>query len=394
LARDHDVTLLSFVRPTDSPAAMQHLESTCQAVHTVPMPRSPARDAWHLVRSLAGPLPFLIARDWVPTMARAVRSLLGQADPPFDAVHADQLWMAPYALLAQEAPSVGRPFLVLDQHNAVFQVPRRLTEHEPNGVKRALLALEVQKLKRFEARICRRFDHVVWVSEEDRGAVDAVTPQSTASLRDHRRSTVIPICVDPDEQPVVPRRADAHRVTFLGGLHWPPNAAGIVWFAREIWPRVRSAIPSAVLTVIGKDPSPALLAVAEQTGGIDVPGYVDVLAPYLADTAAFVVPLQAGGGVRVKILDAWCWGLPVVSTAIGAEGLAARGEENLLLGDTPSAFAEATIRILREPELSRRLAAEGRRTVESTYAWRTIYRQWRHVYAGQTTPDQTTPDQT
>ncbi len=102
--------------------------------------------------------------------------------------------------------------------------------------------------------------------------------------------------------------------------------------------------------------------------------------PYLAETTVFIVPLHAGGGMRVKIVDAWCWGLPVVTTTIGAEGIAVQDGENVLLADTPEAFAQAVARVLQEPELAARLAAGGRRTVEICYDWRKVYRAWDEVY--------------
>jgi glycosyltransferase involved in cell wall biosynthesis len=140
---------------------------------------------------------------------------------------------------------------------------------------------------------------------------------------------------------------------------------------------VRAELPEAVLTVIGKNP-PAGLA----GEGVEVTGYVTDLMPYLAETAAFIVPLHAGGGMRVKILDAWSWGLPVVSTTIGAEGIETQHEKNILIADTAPAFAQAVIRVLREPTLAQQLAQGGRQTVIEKYDWQKIYSAWDEVYAG------------
>jgi glycosyltransferase involved in cell wall biosynthesis len=297
--------------------------------------------------------------------------------------------MAPYALSARKRTVDGRQRLVvLDQHNAVFQIPRRLAQHETNPFKRALLALEGRKLARYELQAFRQFDHVVWVSQVDRTALRAQMTHAPRPTSDGGpRSSVIPICVDPDEQPLMQRRRDAHRVTFLGGLHWPPNAEGIVWFAQEVWPRVRQQIPGAVLTVIGKDPPRALAAAGNRRMGVEITGYVRDPTPFLAESAVFIVPLHAGGGMRVKILDAWCWGLPVISTHVGAEGIRVRDRENALLADTPDGFAQAVVRALREPELAARLALAGRRTVEAHYDWHTAYRAWERVYRRARTQD-------
>jgi glycosyltransferase involved in cell wall biosynthesis len=376
----HEVTLLAFSRESDTAAAIDHLRAYCAAVHTVPMPRSRVRDAYHLGRSLLSGQPFLIARDSVATMHAAARELA--AVEAFDAVHADQLWMAPYALTAADAVN-PRSRLVLDQHNAMFLVPQRLAQSSGNPAARALLRREAAVMARYERDTCRRFDEIVWVTAEDRVAV-GLNGEATDATPCQR---VIPICVDPDGQATVERIARPHRVTFLGGLHWPPNAAGIVWFAREVWPRLRDEFPGAVLTVIGKNPPAELTSGAPSAvRGLDITGYVDDPLPYLRETAAFIVPLHAGGGMRVKILDAWSWGLPVVSTTIGAEGIATRDGDNLLIADDADEFAAAVGRVLSEQGLAGRLSAGGRRAVETDYNWRTIYAAWDAVYPPQHEP--------
>ena len=116
--------------------------------------------------------------------------------------------------------------------------------------------------------------------------------------------------------------------------------------------------------------------------GVEVTGYVVDLTPYLAETGAFIVPLHAGGGMRVKILDAWIWGLPVVSTTIGAEGIYTHPDEDILIADTAQAFAQAVIRVLQDPNLAQQLAQNGRQTVTKEYDWRVVYPAWDIVYDG------------
>jgi glycosyltransferase involved in cell wall biosynthesis len=171
-------------------------------------------------------------------------------------------------------------------------------------------------------------------------------------------------------------------VTFLGGLHWPPNAEGVLWFAREVWPTVWRQVPDALFTIIGKNP-PETLTKLQETGEpsrIEITGYVEDLEPYLASTAAFIVPLQAGGGMRVKIIDAWSWGLPVVSTTIGAEGICYQAGSDLVIADEADAFGAAVIRLLQDKRLAERLGKAGRLTIEESYDWRQVYPAWDDVY--------------
>jgi glycosyltransferase involved in cell wall biosynthesis len=161
-------------------------------------------------------------------------------------------------------------------------------------------------------------------------------------------------------------------------MHWPPNADGVTWFAEEVLPLIIKALPNARFTAVGKQP-PRRTGAASPAG-LNLPGYVKELQPFWERSAAFVVPLRAAGGMRVKILDAWARGLPVISTTIGAEGLAWVEGENLLIADTAADFAAAVTRVLTLPDLAARLAQGGRATVEQHYDWRTAYAAWDAIY--------------
>jgi len=370
----HHVTLLAFKRKEDSIQHIDHLKDLCHEVHTVEIKRSRLRDIVALIRSVLTSQPFLIVRDDVKEMHLKIEELLKEGS--YDAIHADQLWMAPYAQLALKNSAPGsRPRLVLDQHNAVYLIPLRLSGNNSNPFIRALLSLESRKLARYELAICRQFDCVIWVSEEDKKALSSVANDDA----DFENDLVIPICVDPETNQTISPSAEAFRVTFLGGMHWPPNAQGIQWFYQNVWPFVQKKSPNSVLTVIGKNPPPALSS--EQDGSqVEATGYVDDLSSYLQETAVFIVPLHAGGGMRVKIVDAWSWGLPVVSTAIGAEGITFDDGQNMLIADTPEEFADAVISVLHNQELANQLSVNGRRSVESNYDWRKVYKLWDRVY--------------
>jgi len=374
LAQQHEITLVSFVRATDTPAAIDHLAQYCHTIQTVSMPRSKVRDGYFLLRSLLNGQPFIIARDWNHAMIALLEEIIAKAGP-FDAVHADQLWMAPYARLVRQVQSEPLQ-LVLDQHNAVFMIPERMAEDGSNLLKRRLLALEARKLARYEIAMCHHFDHVTWVTAEDYAAVCTQANGQGTPPNDG----VIPICSDVmDEQPIV-RKENSRRLTFVGGLHYPPNAQGICWFAETIFPQILAVQPDAILTVIGKAPPKKLHELGIPAANLDVVGFAESLSPYLAETAVFLVPLLAGGGMRVKIIDGWKWGMPIVSTTIGAEGIANRPGENILIADTAAAFAKAVISLLQAPERAATLASNGRRWLEDQYDWRRVYQQWDRVY--------------
>jgi polysaccharide biosynthesis protein PslH len=365
----HRVTLLSFTRDTDRQAHLDQLKTWCDSVHTVRIYRSKIRDVWDLANTLTTRTPFLVRRDRVPEMARAVLSVCSQAGP-FDAIHSDQLAMVEYALLARDTAPGRRPAVVLDQHNAVFHIPQRLGASERNPLKKCILNLEARKLFRYEKTMCRTADAVVWVSREDQTALGLAQTDIAQA--------VIPIAVDTGGRKPVVRNRKPRRITFLGSLQWPPNFDGVSWFAREVWPRVRAGLPGAIFTVIGNARGANLRPL--RSPQIECTGYVTDPTPFLADTAVFIIPIRAGGGMRVKILDAWSWGLPVVSTTIGAEGILEAGARNMVISDDPAGFAEAVLRVATDEPFSASLARNGFQTVQSHYEWRSLYAGWADVY--------------
>ncbi len=375
LSSRHEVTLVSFIRPDDTADAIAHLQGVCRAVHTVPMQRSTWRNLKAVAKGLFTGLPIVIARDEIAEMQTLVRRLV--ASSAFDAVHADQLSMSAYGLLAARESCLPA---LLDEHNAIYQLARRMVADEPHWVRRLVMAREAKAFARYEAGVCRAYNEVLTVTPEDCQHLLALhSPEQREALRS--KFTVVPISVDPDEiRPTPHRPGAAPTILHVGTMFWPPNVAGVLWFAREVLPIIRQQLPETRFVVVGKAPPSEVQALASDPH-IAITGYVAELEPYLAEADAFVVPLHAGGGMRVKILDAWLWGLPIVSTPIGAEGIELRDGENILLAEGAPAFADAVLRVLTDGQTNRKLRDAGRAWVEETYAWRAVYQRVDQVYA-------------
>lgn len=386
LAAQHQVTLVSFVRPDDPASAVEHLRGLCHAVHTVPMRRSAARNVRAAVKGLLTGLPMVIARDEMAEMAALLRRLTQEQQ--FAVVHADQLAMAWWGTLAarsQAAHSQRGPATLLDEHNAIYLLARRMAQEEPHPLRRLLMRREARAFARYEAAMCRAYDAVLTVTEEDKahllallnGAGQPAVPDTALA----QKFRYVPICVDTEQTQPIPRTDQGPPcILHLGTMFWPPNVNGVLWFARQVLPLIHAHAPDARFIIAGKNPPDQVRELAADPR-IEVTGYVPDAMPYVAAADAFVVPLHTGGGMRVKILDGWMWGLPVVSTPIGAEGIFIRDGENILIAGDAAAFASATLRLLTEPALNARLRAAGRAWVEQQYSWQAIYRKVDAVYA-------------
>jgi polysaccharide biosynthesis protein PslH len=299
----------------------------------------------------------------------------------FDVVHADQTYMAQYALRVRGAGH--GPRALLDQHNAMFKLVRRQAEQAQALWARVLWSREATLLRRYETKLLRRFDFVLTVTEEDRETLLGLLPP-VEQVGMAARIANLPICIDPASQPSVPWHNPDPVILHLGTMFWPPNVEGVLWFAEAVLPQVLAELPEARFVVAGKDPPASVRALAKAEsplqGRVEVTGYVADPTPLLSQSGVFVVPLKAGGGMRVKVIDAWQWGIPIVSTTLGAEGIDTRPGENILLADEPEAFAAAVVRLLTDRELARRLRQNGRRWVEERYNWRTVYSRLDPIY--------------
>lgn len=355
LAQRHEVHLASFVRSSEEQANAEGLREHCASITTVPLRRSRPRDAAYLATSLITGRPFLVERDDAAAMRQAVQTLVRQHS--FDAVHADQLTMAQFAV------DLPVPLRVLDEHNAVWTIVRRAASHERWGPSRVLAELEWRKLREYEGEICRRFDLVTVVSGEDYAAL-------AEAARAVFPAEVIPIAVDVQELRFAPRTSEARHVVSVATMFYPPNVEGVHWFATEVFPLIRRQLPDVLFYIVGNRPPGKITRLAGPVTGIVVTGYVADLEPILRQSAVMVVPLHSGSGMRVKILEAFARGLPVVSTTVGVEGTRALDQMHLLVADKPDEFAQAVVRVLSEPVLSARLARAGRDLVEAEYDWR------------------------
>jgi glycosyltransferase involved in cell wall biosynthesis len=356
LAQRHEVCLASFVRSPEESAQAEPLREHCAHVVTVELRRSPLRDLGYLARSLKTGRPFLVERDDRAAMRDAINRAVVTYQPY--AVHADQLSMAQFAAGARV------PLRVLDEHNAVWTIVRRAAQNAGRGPRRVLAELEWRKLKAYEGRVCCQFDQVTVVSDEDRLALEA-------AARRRLPARVIPITVDTDRLTFLPRSADARHVLSVATMYYPPNVEAVSWFATRVFPMVKSALPGTRFLIVGRRPPKTIARLATRDASIVVSGYVADLTPIDRQSGVLVVPVSSGSGMRVKILEAFARGIPVVSTTVGVEGIGARAGEHLMVADEPKEFADAVVRVLSQPALSARLAEAGRAFVEQRHDWRT-----------------------
>jgi len=362
LAQAFDITALCFERSAtagngaarDSAASREAL-ARFAAVEVFPIPQrhSRLRYLWDHLRSTA--LRRVYTRYLYQSRAfhRRLTDLLGSK--AFDLVHLDSLDLIRYVPACRGTP------VVCVHHNVESSHLERRAAIERNTWRSAYLRYQARLMEEVERRWCERVVLNVAVSEQDRALLKRIAPGA--------RVAIVPNGVDTEE--FQPDGTRGTGVVFVGGTNWFPNRDALDFFCEQILPHVQAGGAHVPARWVGSASAEQRRSYRERYG-VELTGYVDDVRPFMRDAACHIVPLRAGGGTRLKILNAWAMGMAVVSTSIGCEGLAAVDGENILIRDDPKDFANAVLEVLETEAVRRRLGERGRATTERLYSWDVI----------------------
>jgi len=358
------VDYAGFLQPDLSEAEARSALAGCRAISFYPeRPTGALGKAWLGARTLPDRRPATIAKYWRAALAERVREWT--ARHPRGIVHADHLHLAPYL---QQGTAALR---VMDEHNVESRIIERLAEQCRRWPLHPYLALQARRMKACEAELARRADLVLAVSDGDAVDLRALAPAA--------RVEVIPNGVDLEYFTPSPaaRPARPGRLVFTGSMNWLPNQDAMVYCVREIMPRLPAGRDWS-LDIVGQSPPPPVTALASEK--IRVTGTVEDVRPYIREASIYIVPLRIGGGSRLKILEAFAMGVPLVSTSVGCEGLGVEDGQQLLIADTPADFARATARLADDPALGERLTRCALNYVREHFGWPSIGQRLIELY--------------
>jgi glycosyltransferase involved in cell wall biosynthesis len=352
-----DITLVSNVDPKRDMPHLDQMASLCHEFHAVPRTTVGKYSAAFYLKVLAYSLsryPVTVLSDYSRATVAKLRQLLA-------ARHYDLL-VCDFLLPTLNLRSLRTPRTLLFQHNVESIIPERHYRTSVNPLLRLFWYLQWHKMMRYERQACARFDGIVAVSELDKQTLE----------RDFgaRNVHAIPTGVDTDFFRPSPEPPEENSLVFLGAMDWLPNEDAMIFFADEVLPRLRKLVPSAHITIVGRNPSARLLERTRVHPEIRVLGRVEDTRPHVARGALFVIPLRIGGGTRIKAYEAMAMGKAVVSTRIGVEGLPVRDGDNVVLADSPEDFANAVASLLKDRAERDRIGRNARAYVEDNVSWR------------------------
>ncbi len=370
-ARGHDVAVLYLTTPKHRDTGMPRPPRP-----SLSFTRAYADTSFSLVR-LAGTWhpaapPYLVRRFHVEEARRQLAALLEAQ--PYDVIQFEGLMMVPY--LSEVRRLQPKAQAVYRAHNTEYRIWRSLAAHAPSLPQRLLYRLQARQLERYERHIARAFPLIVPISDDDAALFRGWSPSS--------RVVTIPYGVVP-VSPLPPAAGGPPVLLFLGALDWRPNVQGLLWFIREVWPSLHQAFPAVRLRLAGRAPSPSFLhqlqALSHHDGSIEVLGEIAETTPFYRSGSLFLVPLLAGSGIRIKILEAMAHGLPVVSTSAGAAGLPVTHGKNIFIADRPEEMISAIRTLLHSPSLQKEIQENALTFVRERYNPKELITHLEKVYS-------------
>lgn len=350
LASRHDVTLMTYGTKADR-ENVARLEQDNLAVETVAR-EAPSRAARRKdqLASLVSRTPFEPYTTYSREMQEAIDRLF--AERPYDVVHLESTLVWPFRF-------PERPHIVLDEHNVDYETYSRMREGTRSPLRKAFYRVEQARVRRYEQEAWRRSSGCVLTSAREEAMVREAAPGTPTA--------VVPNGVDteyfrPEQHEVRP-----HTLVFNGLLDYRPNLDASLFLVDEVLPLVRRSHPDARVVIVGRG-GPAELAQLRRPH-VEATGEVPDVRPYLGQAEAVVVPIMAGSGTRFKVVEGLAMEKPMVSTAVGSEGIGVEDGKHLLIADTPEAFAAAIVRLFDDAALARSLGRVGRDFVQREYSW-------------------------
>jgi len=311
------------------------------------------QDPAGLLKSMVTKTPYIIKRFESGKMKDLVSKKI--SENKFDLIFCDHIYLSQY--IADNV--VGSIPVIPNNEDCGFTYYKRMTEN--SGIARSIYAQsQWRKLLDYEIEVLKKYKVYITTSEKEKELISEY--YNEAEIK------VIENGVDTEYFSPGVRENASPNIVFTAWFKYYPNVKAAIDFTNNIFPEIKKVIPEIKFYIVGKEP-PVSVKKLEKTEGVVVTGYVDDVRDYMKNADAAVIPLQIGGGTRLKILEAMSMEVPVVSTVLGAEGLSVKDGENILIAKSDEEFVSKVINVIKDKQLSEKLSANGRKLMVEKYDW-------------------------
>jgi glycosyltransferase involved in cell wall biosynthesis len=316
------------------------------------------RTASNLIKSYFSNMPLNIFRTYSDTFKISIESVIDN----YDIVISDHYEVFQYI------PKSFKGKIVLHEHNAYYLMWQRYAQNKDNShINRLASLAESIRVKNFELNACKASD-IIFASPNDINTL--------CSLGIEEDKCKVTYHLGDDSQLNLPSINYKHThksLLYVGSLGWEANIDGLLWFIENTWPALIQNHPDLKFTIIGKNPDKRLIKACQNHPNIHLAGFVHNLEPYFTTHRVFVAPLRFGAGMKVKVLNAMCRGIPCVTTDIGIEGIDAENNKHVLIANTPEEMLDAIDKLLTNQSLWESIEQSSRVLIKQKYTWDALF---------------------
>lgn len=370
----HTLTLATLWETDDERRALAEFESLGVEVVAAPLMRN--RKLVNLCSALPTSRPLQASFCWQPELVARLDGLF--TTRAFDAIHVEHLRGSRYALHLKLKIKNSQPKtpVVWDSVDSITHLFEQAAKQSQSAKSKLMTAFELPRTRRFEGWLVRQFDHVLVTSPVDKAALEALSPQ-------HSPVTVLPNGVDLNYfSPCNGFAREADALVFSGKMSYHANVTAALYLVNEIMPLVWAQRPQVKLTIVGKDPTAEVQALAKHhPDRVLVTGGVPHMRDYLRRATLAVVPVVYGAGIQNKVIEAMACGAPVITSTKTLSALQPGYESALWATGDAHSFAEKILQLLADPEQRECLGRAGRRYVETHHDWNVIVDRLAEIYA-------------
>lgn len=376
-ARGHEVTVLTLYTNASERVDAAELQSYCHRV--IALPLSKWRSLWNCLTALPSSSSLQSAYCWQPALAQQLGYLVNPGNDgfAFDVIHVEHLRGARYGLLFKQqfAHHSERPALVWDSVDCISLLFRRAASQSKSRFGRLITRFELNRTVRNEGQIAPQFDHVLMTSPADKEALMKLLPSGSSSSISVLRNGVDLDFFNKDHR----QSREPATLVVNGKMSYHANVTMVLFLIQEVMPHVWAEQPNVNVTVVGKDPTREVRALA-QNPTVTVTGTVPDIRPYLQQATMAVAPIIYGVGIQNKVLEAMACGTAVVTTPQAVSALTVVTGRDVLVAPDAKGLAQAILTLLTSPAQQQAIGMAGRTYVETYHDWRNIVIQLEEMY--------------
>jgi len=363
LSKDHEITLFALIKDQEEKRYIPELEKICHQVKVFKRPRKPFT-LKNIFKTGFSKYPFLVIRNYSKDAAKAVK--LALAEKEFNLIHAETFYMMPHL------PETQVPTILVEQTIEYLGYESYANKALP--LIRPLLNIDIDKIKNWEKYYWKKADKLIVMSEEDKDFV-------AQEIKNTKKIAVVENGVDVawfDEKKT--QKPDQPTVLFVGTFNWLPNREAVDFLVSQVWPKLKQEVKNIRLWIVGNSPTEEILKLKQLDPQIEVTGGIPDIRDAFKKASVLVAPVFSGKGTRYKVLEAMAAGTPIVATSLAVEGLKVKHNEHVLIANEADKMAQATKKLIDQPELAKKLAKNAKKFVKTHYDWPLIAQKLNQIY--------------